>query len=65
MGLGSLKVRCDCLQPAQGIGAVAWFWGVLLILIALGVLVFFGRRRQKAARARASEQRAAALGGRR
>jgi hypothetical protein len=51
--------------PFGGIGAVAWFWGVLLIAVALAGLGFYGRRRQKAARARASEQRAAALGGRR
>jgi len=50
--------------PFGGIGVVAWFWGVLLILVALGVLVFFGRRKQKAARAKASEQRAASLRGR-
>ena len=33
--------------------------------VAIGVLVFVGRRRQKAARERASSERAAALGGRR
>jgi hypothetical protein len=33
------------------------FWGFLLVLVALGVLVFLGRRRQKAARERAIAQR--------
>jgi hypothetical protein len=47
-----------------GLGVLAWFWGVLLIAVVLGVLVFFGRRKQKAARAKASEQRAAQLRGR-
>jgi hypothetical protein len=62
LGFGIVKLVA---LPFGGIGAVAWFWGVLLILIALGVLVFFGRRRQKAARERASSERAASLGGRR
>jgi len=55
LGFGIVKLVA---LPFGGIGAVAWFWGVLLILIALGVLVFFGRRRQKAARERASSERA-------
>ena len=45
--------------PFGGIGAVAWFWGFVLVAIVLGVLVFLGRRRQKAARAKAAEARAA------
>jgi hypothetical protein len=45
--------------PFGGIGAVAWFWGFVLVAIVLGVLVFLGRRRQKAARAKAAETRAA------
>jgi hypothetical protein len=46
--------------PFGGIGTgVAFFWGFLLLLIVLGVLIVFGRRRQKTARARAAEQRAA------
>ena len=53
LGFGIVKLIA---LPFGGIGAVAWFWGVLLILVALGVLVFFGRRRQKAARAKATEQ---------
>lgn len=35
------------------------FWGFVLVLVAIGVLVIFGRRRQKAARAKRSEQLAA------
>jgi hypothetical protein len=38
------------------------FWGLLLVLIALGVLFFVGRRRQASARAKAAEQRANAMG---
>ena len=45
--------------PFGGIGAVAWFWGFVLVAIVLGVLVVLGRRRQKAARAKAAEARAA------
>jgi hypothetical protein len=40
------------LDPALSI-----FWGFLLVLLAIGALVFLGRRRQKAARARAIAQR--------
>ena len=45
------------LDPALSI-----FWGFLLVLVALGVLFFVGRRRQAKARAKAAEQRANALG---
>jgi hypothetical protein len=38
---------------------LAIFWGFLLVLVALGVLAFFGRRRQKRAQAERSEQVAA------
>jgi hypothetical protein len=38
---------------------LAIFWGVLLVLIVLGVLAFFGRRKQKRAQAERSEQIAA------
>ena len=53
--------------PFGGIGAgVSIFWGFLLVCIALGVLFFVGRRRQKRARERQAEQRAqAATSGRR
>jgi hypothetical protein len=42
--------------------AISVFWGLLLVLVALGVLFFIGRRRQAKARAKAAEQRANALG---
>jgi hypothetical protein len=46
--------------PFGGIGTgVAFFWGFLLVCIVLGVMIFIGRRRQRAARERAAEQRAA------
>jgi len=46
--------------PFGGIGTgVSFFWGFLLVCVVLGVLVVVGRRRQKRARARAAEQRAA------
>jgi hypothetical protein len=45
--------------PFGGIGtAVSFFWSFLLLLVVLGVLIVFGRRRQRRARARAAEQRA-------
>jgi hypothetical protein len=44
---------------------VSIFWGFLLVCVALGVMFVFGRRRQKRARARAAEQRAQAVTGRR
>ncbi|HWK30156.1 MAG TPA: hypothetical protein VNS09_26550 [Solirubrobacter sp.] len=46
------------------LGTYAWFYGFLLVVVVLGVLALFGRRRQRAARAKAAEQRAAAFGGR-
>ena len=51
--------------PFGGIGAVAWFWGFLLVAVAVAVLAVLGRRRQARARERAAEQRQAALGGKR
>jgi hypothetical protein len=38
---------------------LAIFWGFVLVVVALGVLAFFGRRRQKRAQAERSEQAAA------
>ncbi len=35
------------------------FWGLVLVVVAIGVLVFFGRRRQRAAQAKRAEQVAA------
>ena len=37
---------------------MSFFWGFLLVCVVLGVLIVFGRRKQKRARARAAEQRA-------
>lgn len=39
-------------------GGVAIFWGFLLVMVALGVMAFLGRRRQKKARANAAASRA-------
>ena len=46
----------------KGVGI---FWGFLLVCVALGVLFFVGRRRQKKARTRQAEERAQAVAGRR
>ena len=51
LGFGIVKLIA---LPFGGIGAVAWFWGFLLVAAALGVLAFVGRRRQKRARERAA-----------
>ena len=49
--------------PFGGLNPViSIFWGLLLVLVALGVLFFVGRRRQATARAKAAEQRANAMG---
>jgi hypothetical protein len=61
LGFGIVKLIA---LPFGGIGVVAWFYGFLLVVVALGVLVVFGRRKQRSARAKASEQRAAQLKGR-
>ena len=62
--LGMLLVKLVAL-PFGGIGNTAWFWGFLLVVVVLAVLAVIGRRRQKAARAKAAEQRSAMLGGKR
>jgi hypothetical protein len=50
--------------PFGGIDpTVSVFWGFLLVAVVLGVMAFLGRRRQKAARAKAAEQRANAAAG--
>jgi len=41
---------------------ISIFWGLLVVLVAIGVLYFVGRRRQASARAKAAEQRANAMG---
>jgi hypothetical protein len=52
--------------PFGGLGAgVSIFWGFVLMAVAITAFAVYGRRRQKAARERASSERAAALGGRR
>ena len=56
LGWGLVKLIA---LPFGGIGAVAWFWGFLLVAIVIGVLIFLGRRRQRTARAKAAEARAA------
>jgi len=59
IGVGIVKLIA---LPFGGIGtAVSFFWGFLLVCIVLGVLVLTGRRRQKRAREKAAEQRAARL----
>jgi hypothetical protein len=62
IGFGIVKLIA---LPFGGIGNTAWFYGFLLVVVVLGVLAFVGRRRQRAARAKAAEQRASAFGGRR
>jgi uncharacterized membrane protein len=42
--------------------AISVFWGFCVVLVVLAVMFVVGRRRQKAARARAAEQRANAVG---
>ena len=51
--------------PLGGVGVTAWFYALLLVVVAFAVLFFLGRRRQASARAKAAEQRAAMLGGKR
>jgi hypothetical protein len=62
LGFGIVKLIA---LPFGGIGNTAWFYGFLLVVVVLGVMAFIGRRRQKAARARMAEQRAAQYGGKR
>ena len=62
IGFGIVKLIA---LPFGGIGNTAWFYGFLLVVVVLGVLAVVGRRRQRAARAKAAEQRASAFGGRR
>jgi hypothetical protein len=49
--------------PFGGLGASAWFYGFLLVVVVFAVLAILGRRRQRTARAKAAEQRAAMYGG--
>jgi hypothetical protein len=45
--------------------AISIFWGFLLVAVVLGAMALIGRRRQARARARAAEQRADQVSGRR
>jgi hypothetical protein len=59
LGFGIVKLIA---LPFGGIGtAVSFFWGFMLVAVVLIVLIVLGRRRQKKARARAAEQRAAQI----
>jgi hypothetical protein len=50
-------------QAAGGISIQrAIFYGVVLVLVVLGGLLYFGRRRQRAARAKRAEQMAERAG---
>jgi hypothetical protein len=60
--LGFLVVTLVAL-PFGGVGSYAWLYGFILVLAVIGVLVWRGRKRQAAARAKAAEQRAATFGG--
>ena len=54
LGYGIVKLVA---LPFGGIGEVAFFWGFLLICVALGGLAFYGRRKQRrAAAARAAKR---------
>src|SRR4051794_24596714 len=56
IGWGIVKLVA---MPFGGINsALSIFWGFLLVVVVLGVLVLFGRRRQKNARAKAAAERA-------
>ena len=62
LGFGIVKLLA---LPFGGLStALSFFWGFVLLAIVLGVLVFVGRRRQKRARAKAAETRAAQFKGR-
>jgi hypothetical protein len=63
--LGWAIVSLVTLPFGPDLGNTAWFYGFLLVVIVLGVLAVLGRRRQRTARAKAAEQRAAAYGGKR
>ncbi len=57
-GIAFAAVKLIAL-PFGGISSsLAVFWGFLLVVVAIGVMVVIGRRRQKAARERAAAARA-------
>jgi hypothetical protein len=63
LGWGIVKLVA---LPFGGINStLSIFWGFLLVAVVLGVMAIIGRRRQKRARARAAEERANQVAGRR
>jgi uncharacterized RDD family membrane protein YckC len=50
------------LGPGEPSVGVRVFWAFVIVVVALGALAFFGRRRQKAALAKRSEMMAARRG---
>jgi hypothetical protein len=61
LALGWAIVKLIAL-PFGGIdSSLAVFWGFLLVVLAVGVLIFLGRRRQKSAREKQATQRAEQL----
>jgi hypothetical protein len=62
LGFGIIRLVSLIVPGSIGV-AVSFFWGFVLVAVVLGVLALVGRRKQKAARAKAAEQRAAAFRG--
>jgi hypothetical protein len=58
LGFGIIRLVSLIVPGSIGVG-VSFFWGFLLVAVVLGVLAIVGRRRQKRAKERAAEQRAA------
>jgi uncharacterized membrane protein len=60
LGFGLVKLIA---LPFGGLStSLSIFWGFVVVLIALAVLVVLGRRRQKRARAQIAERRASQAG---
>ncbi len=62
LALGWAIVKLVALPFGGLSSSLAVFWGFMLVLVVLGVLVFVGRRRQKRARERAAVERAERVG---
>jgi hypothetical protein len=62
LGFGIIRLVSLIVPGSIGV-AVSFFWGFVLVAVVLGVLAIVGRRKQKAARAKAAEQRASAFRG--
>jgi hypothetical protein len=62
LGFGIIRLVSLIVPGSIGV-AVSFFWGFVLVAVVLGVLAIVGRRKQKRARAKAAEQRAAAFRG--